>query len=428
MIDEQQGGHPLDWFPEPVTDAERDAWNAGEQTDSLVMIDWARAALERAQTLPDIGAVREVAERARRYASAAKLGRAAENHAARVRIEAERKAGALLAEMDRQGKGQPKKCEDDAHFSPPKLPDLGVTRRQSSDWQRIARIPAPVFEAHVASVTKVNKPLTTEGVVQVARKIEREIRAAEPKQEVEPSSIPVRIERADARALPLEDDTVDLIVTSPPYGLDVAYEGDGDVAANDWPSFMEAWLAEALRVTKPSGRLALNVPLDTSKGGCRPTYAEAVVAALSAGWEYKATIVWHENNTTTGNRGLGSVNSSARPHPVDSSEMIALFSKGEWAPSSSNPDTIQPDDWQLYGRGPWSFSGESRAWEDHPAPFPAELPRRLIRYLSRRDDVILDPFAGSGTTLAVAIEEGRQAIGFDVSEAYVKAARRRVAA
>jgi DNA modification methylase len=421
-----EDGHPLDWFPEPISDAEREAWSAGDPADSLALIDRARAALAKAETLPDIGAVREIAERARRYASAAKLGRAAENHAARVRIEAERKAGTLLAAMDRQGRGRPDKSEAIADLPPPTLPDLGITHRQSSDWQRIARIPAPVFEQHVEEVTKAGKALTTDGIVKVARQIEREIRAAEPKPIVPLSSIPARIEVADARSLPLEDETVDLIVTSPPYALDVAYE-DGDVSADDWPGFMHDWLLEALRVTKEHGRLALNVPLDTTRGGCRPTYAEAVMAALEAGWTYKATIVWHENNTTTGNRGLGSVNSSARPHPVDSSEMIALLSKGEWGPSSSNPDTITPDDWQRYGRGPWTFSGESRAWENHPAPFPEELPRRLIRYLCRRGDVVLDPFSGSGTTVAVAVDEGRMAIGFDISEAYVLAARRRVA-
>jgi site-specific DNA-methyltransferase (adenine-specific) len=257
------------------------------------------------------------------------------------------------------------------------------------------------------------------------RERQRQVAAALPAPD--PASIPetVCIEQADARSLPLEDDVVDLIVTSPPYALDVAYE-DGDVAAEDWPIFMHDWLVEALRVTKPSGRLALNVPLDTTLGGSRPTYAQAVMAALDAGWSYQATIVWHESNTTTGNRGLGSVSSSARPHPVDSSEMIALFSKGEWGPSSGNPDDIEPDEWQEFARGPWSFSGESRAWEGHPAPFPKALPYRLIKLLSRRGDLVCDPFAGSGTTATVAHEGSRRFVGFDISEAYVRSSLRRL--
>jgi tRNA G10 N-methylase Trm11 len=94
---------------------------------------------------------------------------------------------------------------------------------------------------------------------------------------------------ADARALPLPDARVDLVITSPPYALDIGYVG-GDVRADRWPEFMAGWLAEALRVTKPHGRLALNVPLDTTRGGKRPTYVQACRSALDVGWTYQASI------------------------------------------------------------------------------------------------------------------------------------------
>lgn len=230
---------------------------------------------------------------------------------------------------------------------------------------------------------------------------------------------------ADAREMPIEDDVIDLTVTSPPYALEVAYI-DGDVAEHAWAQFMFDWLVEDYRVTRPSGRLALNVPLDTTLGGPRPTYAIAVWAALEAGWKYRSSVVWLEGNTTKGNRALGSVNSAARPHVVDSSEMVAFFSKGDWGPSSDGPDTILPDEWQTYGRGPWQFPGESRAWEGHPAPFPLELPRRCIRLLSRAGDLILDPFAGSGTTVLASIQEGRRAIALDVSAEYIEGIHRRL--
>ncbi len=230
---------------------------------------------------------------------------------------------------------------------------------------------------------------------------------------------------ADARALPLTDACVDLTVTSPPYALDIEYIG-GDIQAETWPAFMAEWLAESFRVTKPHGRLALNVPLDTSRGGKRPTYVQACQAALDAGWSYQATITWHEGHTSKGDRSLGTVNSSRRPHPIDSSEMIVLLSKGAWGPSSAHPDDITPAEWQLYGRGPWRFSGEPRRPDGHPAPFPEELPYRLIRYLSRVGDVICDPFVGSGTTTTVAHRLGRRAIGFDLAPTYIEMSRRRV--
>jgi len=412
--------HPLDFFPDEETGDER--------VDSLVLVDKARAALAVAETLTDIGAVIDVAERARRYAKAAKLGLAAENHAASLRLDAERAAGEFLAENLPHGGGRPseKPSQNGTVSIGPTLADLGVTRRQSSDWQAIARVPKKTFYEHKAKRIEASRPLTTAGLVEEARRLAREERrAAEPKPNVTLTRTDVLVEVADALALPLDDASVDLIVTSPPYGLDVEYDG-GDVLADRWPAFMLTWLVEALRVTKPAGRLALNVPLDTSEPTYRPTYMHAVIAALRAGWEYRSTIVWAEGNTTKGGWALGSQCSAARPHHVSQVEMIALFSRGAWAPSSANPDDITADEFLAAGRGPWTFSGESRAWEDHPAPFPLELPRRLVPYLCRVGDVVLDPFCGSGTTLVAALERGRQAIGFDVSDAYVESARRRL--
>ena len=147
-------------------------------------------------------------------------------------------------------------------------------------------------------------------------------------------------------------------------------------------------------------------------------------AALAVGWLHKATIVWDEGTTTKGNRALGSRDSSARPHPVDSWEMIVFLTKGEWGPSSSNPDDITPAEWQAYGRAPWRFPGAPRRKGGHPAPFPDELPYRCIRLLSRVGDAVLDPMMGSGTAPRVAQRLGRRAIGYDIAPAYVDAVRR----
>jgi len=113
---------------------------------------------------------------------------------------------------------------------------------------------------------------------------------------------------------------------------------------------------------------------------------------------------------------------------VDPTETIILFSKGERAPSSARPDDILPGEWLEYGRGPWRFPGLPRRRGEQPAPFPDELPRRCIRLLSRVGDVGFDPFVGSGTTVAVAVAEGRIGIGSDRSPTYLPGAAERVAA
>jgi site-specific DNA-methyltransferase (adenine-specific) len=184
---------------------------------------------------------------------------------------------------------------------------------------------------------------------------------------------------------------------------------------------------EAFRVAKDTGRLALNVPLDTSNGGYRPTWPQACMLMIEAGWTFRTTILWEKGNSTKGNRGLGSQDSADAPHPVAEVEVIGLFSKGDWKKRDGRPSDITSAEWQSWGNGLWKLTGETRAWEGHPAPFTEELTTRVLRYLSRVGDVVLDPFSGSGTTALVAWRTKRIPIGFDLSQAYIDSAKRRIA-
>lgn len=289
----------------------------------------------------------------------------------------------------------------------------------------VAALPVAEQEAllTMASIEGTRRDEIRALVRQTRTRLEREAAALRPAPALSLSGIVLGT--ADAADLPLPDGTVDLIITSPPYALDKPY-GPGDTPADDWARMLRRWLSEALRVTKPSGRLALNVALDTTEPYHRPTYAQAVAAALGAGWDYRFTIAWVDAATTKGNRALGSINSAARPHHVSQMELIVVFSHGAWAPSSLGRDDITGEQWQEAGRGPWLFPGESRPWEGHPAAFPLELPRRLIRYLSRVGDAILDPFLGSGTTAIAAYELGRRCYGYDLDGGCIASATRRL--
>lgn len=401
-----------------------------ERVTTLAQLDRARTALAAASDFWDIREIHNVAEAGRAYALVSGLGQEAINYATTIKLEAARKGGQALARMQKQHGGKPRLGCAESEPNPPTLADLGVTERQSSDWQALGRLDDATFTATVEEA-KAQGTVSETAVVKKARSRKAKAayaeRQAAPKPPPPPAPPGILLAVADARALPLPANVIDLIVTSPPYALDIAYEG-GDVRAPDWVSFMADWLLEALRVTKPNGRLALNVPLDTSKPSHRPTYAQAVWAALSVGWLYKATIVWDEGNTTKGGQSLGSVNSAARPHYVSPAEVVAVFYKRDWAPSSDGPDDIAPEEWQDWGKTIWRFSGESRGWEGHPAAFPFELPRRLLRYFSRVGDSILDPFVGSGTTMLAARRLGRRGFGFDLSAEYITAGRRRLAA
>lgn len=242
----------------------------------------------------------------------------------------------------------------------------------------------------------------------------------------DPAVLPanVRIRVADARELPLPDGSVHLIVTSPPYAVGKDYQ-QGDIDPEQWLPFCYAWCTEAFRVSAPNGRLALNVPLDTSKGGFRPTYSQAIQMAMAAGWTYRSTIVWFDDQLGK-STARGSMDSAAAPHIYAGAELVALFSKGAWKRMSDVPSDLTRQDWLEWTNGVWKFPGETSAFEGHPAPFPYELPRRLIKLLSFPGDVVMDPFVGSGTAALAASNLGRDFEGFDVSEAYVASTQRRV--
>lgn len=236
----------------------------------------------------------------------------------------------------------------------------------------------------------------------------------------------IRLEQADATRMPLGHDEVDLFVTSPPYGLGKPYGVHQD-EWGAWPAFIGAFCLEAHRVAKDGGRLALNVPLDTTMGGFRPTYAQAVEQAIAAGWTYRSTVVWREGNVSK-SVARGSVDSPSAPHVIARSEMIAIFSKGAWKrPGKGLTTDLDHEEWLQWTDGDWDFPGESNAWEGFEAAFPSELPYRLIKLLSFREDVICDPFAGSGTSLVVGLRLGRQVIGLDNDPDRIASCARRVA-
>jgi len=274
------------------------------------------------------------------------------------------------------------------------------------------------------------KPTVEEFREEVRRVVQARALAAPPPAD---DFLPADIELAvgDATGLPLEDAGVDVIVTSPPFGLDKPYGVAAD-AADGWEAFMGTWLREANRVTRPGGRLALNVPVDTTKGAppgqCRPALAQAVDAALAAGWAYKATIIWNEG-TVSKSVARGSVDSPAAPHVIAPVEAIVLFSKGPWrrAPAGRTSDLSRAE-WLEFTDGLWTIPGESNPWEGFPAAFPVEIPYRLIKLLSFKEDIIADLFLGSGTTAIAAWRLGRRFVGFDLSPAQIDSAKRRLAA
>jgi len=235
----------------------------------------------------------------------------------------------------------------------------------------------------------------------------------------------LQLYRGDIRSVRLPESSIDLIVTSPPYGVDIPYADYDDTVSYDrYLEFSREWLTRCLRLLKPDGRFCLNVPLDKNRGGHQSVYSDLLQAAKSVGWKYFSSIVWNEQNISR-RTAWGSWRSASAPHVIAPVEMVALLYKGQWKRTERGRSDLGRDDFIAWTNGLWTFSGERRT-VGHPAPFPPELPRRCIRLFSYVGDTVLDPFAGSGTTLLACRELGRRGIGVEISPAYCALIRRRL--
>jgi site-specific DNA-methyltransferase (adenine-specific) len=223
-----------------------------------------------------------------------------------------------------------------------------------------------------------------------------------------------------------EKNSFDLIVTSPPYNVGIEYDSHNDIMNyKEYLEFSEVWLSNCYYWSKNDTRLCLNVPLDKNKGGVKPVGADITKIAQKVGWKYKSTIVWAEKNISR-RTAWGSWLSASAPYVIAPVELIIIFYKENWKKNKRGVSDISKDEFISWTNGLWEFNGESKKRIGHPAPFPRELPKRCIKLFSYVEDIVFDPFMGSGTTLIEALLNNRKAIGVDISKEYCELARIRI--
>lgn len=222
----------------------------------------------------------------------------------------------------------------------------------------------------------------------------------------------------------LPENSVHLAVTSPPYNASKEY--DEDLNLEEYLVFLSRVWKEVHRVLAPGGRACINIA-NLGRKPYIPMHSFIIEQCLAAGFLMRGEIIWNKASSASASTAWGSWQSAANPVLRDVHEYILVFSKGTFSRrGKGRENTITKDEFLEWTKSVWTFPAVSARKVGHPAPFPYELPQRLIQLYTFKDDVVLDPFVGSGTTCVAAAEAGRKYIGYDINPEYIELARQRL--
>ena len=227
----------------------------------------------------------------------------------------------------------------------------------------------------------------------------------------------------------LPDNSIHLMITSPPYNVTKEY--DEDLSLKEYLTMLKNVFSETYRVLVNGGRACINV----ANLGRKPyiplsDYISQIM--IEIGYNMRGEIIWNKAASAGSSTAWGSWQSASNPTLRDIHEYILVFSKGDYKRGLKKEEkeykknTISRDNFMEWTKSIWAMNTESAKKVGHPAPFPVELPRRLIELYSFTNDIILDPFMGSGTTAVAALRLERNFVGYDVSEEYVELAKKRI--
>jgi len=222
----------------------------------------------------------------------------------------------------------------------------------------------------------------------------------------------------------LADSSVHLMITSPPYNVSKEY--DEDLTLEEYRALLKRVLRETHRVLVDGGRACVNVA-NIGRKPYIPIHAFLAMDMIELGFAMRGEIIWNKGGSAGPSTAWGSWKSATNPTLRDVHEYILIFSKNSYSrPGDGKKSTIGRDEFLEYTKSIWTFPSESARRIGHPAPFPLELPRRLIQLYSFQGDIVLDPFAGSGSTCIAAIQTDRRFVAYEKSSRYARLAEERI--
>jgi DNA modification methylase len=223
----------------------------------------------------------------------------------------------------------------------------------------------------------------------------------------------------------LPDSSVHLMVTSPPYNASKEYDEDMNLA--EYLSMLGNVWEETYRVLVPGGRACINIA-NLGRKPYIPLHGLIIEQMLGIGFLMRGEVIWNKASSASTSTAWGSWMSATNPVLRDVHEYILIFSKETFRRRGKGKEsTISREDFLEWTKSVWTFPAVSARKIGHPAPFPQELPHRLIQLYTFTGDVVLDPFVGSGTTCLAAAAAGRNYVGYDTSQTYLQLARERLA-
>ena len=222
----------------------------------------------------------------------------------------------------------------------------------------------------------------------------------------------------------IPNNSIHLMVTSPPYNVSKEY--DNDLSLEEYLQLLRNSLAETYRILVDGGRACINVA-NLGRKPYIPLSSYISKIMLEIGFNMRGEIIWNKAGSASPSTAWGSWMSATNPILRDVHEYILIFSKGNYGRKGKDKkNTITKEQFMEWTKSIWTMNAESARRIGHPAPFPIELPTRLINLYSFENDIILDPFIGSGTTAIAAIKSKRNFIGFDTEKKYCQLAEKRI--
>ena len=246
---------------------------------------------------------------------------------------------------------------------------------------------------------------------------------AEPQAALPLDSWADRVYCCSSEKMPIPANSVALAFTSPPYNVGKDY--DDNMSLEEYLVLIQNVGREVYRVLCPGGRYVVNIA-NLGRKPYIPLHAHFYKAHTDVGFLPMGEIIWQKGKGASGSCAWGSWMSAKAPRLRDLHEYLLVFTKGIFARPDKGESDISREEFMESTLSIWQIPPESAKKVGHPAPFPVALAARVIKLYSYVNDVVLDPFSGSGTTCAAAKSLHRHYVGFDTSPEYCALANKRL--